>query len=134
MFPAVTMVLMGIFNARPPNRAKPMPLWSINLVLSVLDGPLFEPLESARPLRLLQKALFLLLLATGRRMGEVASLSRQFSDRGDHLVLHLKAGSSIRLLLCADSCGVLGSSILSWIHFQKSSVQALIIIFLRNVR
>ena len=34
-------------NARPPVQARPMQDWSLNLVLSFLDCPLFEPLHSA---------------------------------------------------------------------------------------
>ena len=86
------LLLRGIFLARPPLKARPMPSWSLNQVLSFLDGPLFEPLETAEPLRLLQKALFLLMLATGRRISKVSSLSRQFQNRGDHLVLHCVPG------------------------------------------
>ena len=86
------LLLRGIFNACPPQRAKPMPAWSLNDVLSFLDGPLFEPLETASPTRLLQKTLFLLFLATGRRVGEVSALSRLFSKQGDCLVLECVQG------------------------------------------
>ena len=82
------LLLRGIFNACPPQKAKPMPSWSLNHVLSFLDSAVFEPLETAEPLRLLQKTLFLLFLATGRRLGEVSSLSRQFSEQGSSLKLN----------------------------------------------
>ena len=66
-----------------------MPAWSLNVLLEFLDSPLFEPLSSASPIRLLQKTLCLLLLATGRRVGEVSHLSRSFLKQRDHLVLSL---------------------------------------------
>ena len=56
-----------------------------------LDGPLFEPLKTADPLRLLQKT-FLLLLATGRLLGVVSALSWRSLDQGDHLVLKCVPG------------------------------------------
>ena len=69
-----------------------MPRWSLNQVLSFLDSPVFEPLETAEPIRLLQKTLFLLFLATGRRIGEVSSLSRQFSTHRNYLRLSCVSG------------------------------------------
>ena len=55
-----------------------MPRWSLNLVLEYLKGNHFEPLESANLTMLTRKALFLILLASGRRKGEIANLSREF--------------------------------------------------------
>ena len=55
-----------------------MPRWSLNLLLKFLKGNCFEPLELANLTRLTQKALFLILLASGRRKGEFANLSREF--------------------------------------------------------
>ena len=53
-----------------------MPLWSLDVLLGFLLGPPFEPLESAPFLRVLQKALCLLLLASGRHIGGICFLSR----------------------------------------------------------
>ena len=53
-----------------------MPRWSLNMLLRFLQGPLFEPLESASFLRLTQKTLVLLLLASGRRIADMDNLSR----------------------------------------------------------
>ena len=73
---ASDLFLRGVFNYVPPVRARVMPLWSLDVLLSFLLGPPFEPLESAPFLRVLQKALCLLLLASGRRIGDICFLSR----------------------------------------------------------
>ena len=67
----------GLFNFNPPQKAKEMPKWSVDDVLIFLKGSLFEPLHSVPLFRLRQKLLFLLLLATGRRIGDIANLSRR---------------------------------------------------------
>ena len=75
---AITEYFMrGVFNYRPPQKTREMPKWSLDLLLRFLKSKYFEPLETAHPTRLTQKALFLILLASGRRKGEVANLSRE---------------------------------------------------------
>ena len=69
--------MRGVFNFRPPQKTKEMPRWSLNLLLEYLKGNYFEPLETADKTRLTQKALFLILLASGRRKGEIANISRE---------------------------------------------------------
>ena len=73
---ASDLFLRGVFNYVPPVRAKVMPRWSLNVLLEFLLSPVFEPLESAPFSRLLQKALCLILLASGRRIGDICFLSR----------------------------------------------------------
>ena len=73
---ASDLFLRGIFNYVPPVRARRMPCWSLDVLLSFLLTPPFEPLESAPFFRLVQKALCLILLASGRRIGDVCFLSR----------------------------------------------------------
>ena len=73
---ASDLFLRGVFNYVPPVRARVMPLWSLDVLLGFLLGPPFEPLESAPFLRVLQKALCLILLASGRRIGDICFLSR----------------------------------------------------------
>ena len=70
--------LRGLFNLFPPRRAAPMPIWSLNILLSFLQSGRFEPLDSVPAELLLQKTLCLLLLASGRRISEIAHLSRLF--------------------------------------------------------
>ena len=75
--------LRGLFNFTPPVRCRPMPIWNVNVLLEFLLSDEFEPLDSVPFIRLAQKTLCLLLLASGRRIGEIASISRSHdSDRG----------------------------------------------------
>ena len=68
--------MRGVFNYRRPQKTKEMPRWSLNRLLEFLKGNLFEPLETASDTRLTQKALFLILLASGRRKSEIVNISR----------------------------------------------------------
>ena len=67
--------MRGIFNTNPPKKAKEMPLWSLNGLLTFLDTAQFEPLETVDYEFLVQKTLTLLLLSSGRRIGEITALS-----------------------------------------------------------
>ena len=82
--------LRGLFNFNPPVRAKDMPKWSLEELLVYLQCPLFEPLRSAPFSKLLQKTLCLLLVASGRRIGDIASLSRLSSPHPTYDALILK--------------------------------------------
>ena len=75
-----TTLMKGIFNFNPPLKAKEMPKWSLDLVLNYLTGDMFEPLEDINDSLLTQKTLFLVLLASGRRNGEITNLSRVFKE------------------------------------------------------
>ena len=87
--PETDQFLRGLFHFKPPPVAAPMPDWDLNILLSYLNSPKFEPLSSASPRCLVQKTLCLLLLSSGRRIGEIANLSRSHSlSRSGHL-LHL---------------------------------------------
>ena len=44
--PASDRFLRGLFNHVPPVRAKPMPIWNINVLLDFLQSSRFEPLQS----------------------------------------------------------------------------------------
>ena len=61
--------------------------WDLFLILSFLQGPPFEPLSSGSLRDLTRKVLFLLSLATARRVGELQALSSQVSFSGDDLFL-----------------------------------------------
>ena len=54
----------------------------------VLVRPPFEPLAEASFRNKTRKALFLLAMATAKRIGELQALSFSVSHRGDDLVLH----------------------------------------------
>ena len=55
---------------------------------STCQAPLFEPLAEASFRNKTRKALFLLAMATAKRIGELQALSFSVSHRGDDLVLH----------------------------------------------
>ena len=78
--PESDQFLRGLFHYQPPPVAAPMPDWDLNILLSFLNSPSFEPLSSASPRCLVQKTLCLLLLSTGRRIGEIANLSRSHTS------------------------------------------------------
>ncbi len=52
-----------------------MPQWDLAVVLEYLKEALFEPLEQATWEKLTLKTVFLLLLATGRRRSQIATLA-----------------------------------------------------------
>ena len=84
--------MRGVFNNNPPDSAAPMPEWSINVVLRFLRSHYFEPLDTVVPMRLTQKVIFLTLLASGRRKGEIANLSRIFVQGVNDLGLTWMSG------------------------------------------
>ena len=75
--------MRGIFNFNPPLKTKEMPKWSLNQVLAYLKSDKFEPLDAVSDHLLTQKALFLILLASGRRNGKITNLSRVFNHVGN---------------------------------------------------
>ena len=87
-----TKFMRGAFNFNPPQKAKVMPKWSLNILLWYLRSSVFEPLERAPLYRLLQKTLTLLLLSSGRRKSDIANLSRVSSSKGGSLSLHWLPG------------------------------------------
>ena len=64
-----------------------MPLWHLSDLLVFLRSPVFEPLNLASDYHVFAKTLILLLLATGRRIGEMAGLSRDFKETKSITVL-----------------------------------------------
>ena len=63
------------------------PLWSLSDVLYFLRRGPCEPLEEAPWQLLTMKVLFLILLASGRRISEVSNISRSYVIRGDTILL-----------------------------------------------
>ena len=74
------MFMRGVFMLRPPQVARPLPSWSLEVLLTFLKTEEFEPLHEAPFKRLIQKTLCL-LLASGRRIGEISMLSRSVVSR-----------------------------------------------------
>ena len=68
--------LLRSFRVSAPSCPMRPPTWDLSKVLRFLISDVFEPLRDA-PLRALsKKVLFLLALATAKRVGEIQALSR----------------------------------------------------------
>ena len=80
--------LVRSFEISAPRPLHHTPPWDLDKVLEYLSGPHFEPLAEASFRNKTRKALFLLAMATAKRIGELQALSFSVSHRGDDLVLH----------------------------------------------
>ena len=78
--------LLRSFRLERPLPSSRVPPWDLLLVLRFLRGPPFEPL-SACSLRDLTQVLFLVSLATARRVGELQAVSRDVSFSGSDMYL-----------------------------------------------
>ena len=67
-----------------PSRALP---WDLRAVLEFLRSPAFEPLDKLSVKELTKKMVFLLSLATARRVGELQAVSRVVSFAGNDIHL-----------------------------------------------
>ena len=93
------LFMRGIFNIRPPLKASPGPSWLLDIQLSYLRLDVFEPLFWKSKLIKTSKLLCLLLLATGRRIGEISNLSLRHDvlRRGRAMRLHLLKGARTKV-------------------------------------
>ena len=80
--------LVRSFAISAPRPLHRLPSWDLDKVLEYLSGPPFEPLADASFRNKTRKALFLVAMATAKRVGELQALSFSVSHRGDDLVLH----------------------------------------------
>ena len=80
--------LVRSFEISAPRPLHHTPPWDLDKILEYLSGPPFEPLAEASFRNKTRKALFLLAMATAKRIGELQALSFSVSYRGDDLVLH----------------------------------------------
>ena len=80
--------LIWSFEISAPRPLFPPPPWDLDKVLEYLSGPPFEPLARASFLDKTKKALFLLAMATAKRVSELQALSFSVSFQGEDLVLH----------------------------------------------
>ena len=71
--PELTAILKSFRLGDNRRRFKP-PAWDLNTVLQFLTSDTFEPLGSADLLRLTQKTVFLLAMATAARIGELHAI------------------------------------------------------------
>ena len=79
--------LLRSFRIERPLPSSQFPSWDLLRVLSLLREPLFEPLSSCSLCNLTCKVLFLLSLATARRVGELQAVSFAVSSSGGDLYL-----------------------------------------------
>ena len=79
--------LLRSFCLERPLLSSRVPPWDLLLVLRFLRGPPFEPLSSCSLRDLTQKVLFLVSLATARRVGELQAVSRDVSFSGSDIYL-----------------------------------------------
>ena len=80
--------LIRSFDIFAPRPLFPPPPWDLDKVLQYLSGPPFEPLARASFLDKTKKALFLLAMATAKRVSELQALSFSVSFQGEDLVLY----------------------------------------------
>ena len=80
--------LIRSFEISAPRPLFPPPPWDLDKVLQFLSGPPFEPLARASFLDKTKKALFLLAMATAKRVLELQALSFSVSFQGEDLVLY----------------------------------------------
>ena len=77
--------LVRSFEISAPCPLLHSPPWDLDKVLEYLSGPPFEPLAETSFRNKTRKALFLLAMATAKRIGELQALSFSVSHRGDDL-------------------------------------------------
>ena len=74
----ISMLIRSFSKSARPEELLP-PTWDVALVLQSLTRALYKPLRSSDERFLAQKALFLLALASAKRVGELHALSYQVS-------------------------------------------------------
>ena len=79
--------LLRSFHIERPLPSSRVPPWDLLRVLSLLRGPPFEPLSLCSLRDLTRKVLFLVSLATARRVGELQVVSSSVSCPGDDVFL-----------------------------------------------
>ena len=78
----ITTLLRSFARSVNPVELRP-PAWDVSLVLQSLTGAPYEPLRTCEERFLAQKTLFLLALASARRIGELHALSYRVSHTRD---------------------------------------------------
>ena len=86
--------LLRSFRIERPLPSSRVPPWDLLRVLSLLRGPPFEPLSSCSLRDLPCKVLFLVALATARRVGELQAVSSSVSLSVEDLLPLLPPGIS----------------------------------------
>ena len=79
--------LLLSFKIERPINPKRAPPWNLSVVLSYLKSARFEPLEAVSLWELTLKTLFLVSLATAKRVGELQAISKQFFRKDNNIYL-----------------------------------------------
>ena len=79
--------LMRSFELESPSHSPNPPAWDLVKVLNFLRNSVFEPLTSRDLRTVAMKVLFLLSLATVKRVSELQALSRKVAFRGNGISL-----------------------------------------------
>ena len=79
--------LIRSFAIQRPRCSSSFPAWDLDVVLKHLMSSAYEPLEQQDLRTITKKALFLVALATAKRVGELHALSRVVPSKGEDLVL-----------------------------------------------
>ena len=77
--------LLRFFAVERPRVPLVPPSWGLDIALKHLMSSAYEPLGSLSLRTLTKKTLFLVALATAKRVGELQALSRQVSFRGEDM-------------------------------------------------
>ena len=70
--------------------------WNLNIVLQYLMGPPFEPLARASTKNAMRKALFLMIVATSKRVGEIQTYSNDVGYKRRDMILSYLPGFSAK--------------------------------------
>ena len=81
-FREITTLLRSFARSVNPVELRP-PAWDVSLILQSLTGAPYEPLRTCEERFLAQKTLFLLALASAKRIGELHALSYRVSHTRD---------------------------------------------------
>ena len=84
--PVLRDVIRACGQRLPRTRLK-LPPWNVDVVLRHLMGAPFEPMATSSCRLLTQKTLFLVALATAKRVGELQALSSHVAFQGCNMVL-----------------------------------------------
>lgn len=80
--PELTALIRSMANEVPPKQQK-LPKWDLSLVLQTLIEQPYEPLEEASLKFLTHKTVFLIALASAKRVSEIQALAGKYSHKQD---------------------------------------------------
>ena len=87
VYPVFLENLIKSFEVQAPKRVVRPPPWNLDLVLKALTLAPFEPLRTTAFCNLTKKTLFLVSLATAKRVGELQALSPTVFQQGEDLLV-----------------------------------------------